>query len=238
MRFMNITNNPIFISGIQRSGATIIAKLLKTTGIFYGDVNNTMENIEINNLIKEFYVNLQLNPNGQYPLPVLEDFENVEKFDSFDYKVHHVLMQQGHKRNKQWVFKSSKIIQTIPIWYMNFPTAKYIIVRRKPVDVVESCIKTGYMTAFKDKVICDYIGVADESAGWYWWIKEQEELLIKFLQRFKIDYRVLWPERLAEGDYSQFNETLQWLGLDWNNEILKLGSKLLWKSKYNERSKK
>lgn len=227
-------HNPVFVTGVQRSGSTIIAKLLNSTGAFFtGEVTKTMENIKLNAMLYLFYVNLQADPFGQYPLPVFEDIE----VDTWDKMIINTLQYEGYDGKKLWLCKSSKIMQTLPLWYVNFPNAKYIIVRRRPSDIADSCMKTGYMTAFKNEKIRKSIGIADERECWIWWVNQQESALKEFLKNFKIDYRVIWPERMVDGNYDQFNEILKWLGLDWNNEIVELGNKLLWKSKYNERSK-
>lgn len=224
-------HNPILITGIQRSGASIIAKIIALSGgVFTGNVNSTIEHIGLNAVLKEFYVNLQVDPSGQYPLP---DFTDME-MDHWDSIVHSTIEQDGYKNNMPWIYKNAKILQTMPMWYANFPNAKFVIVRRRPADVIESCVKTGYMTAFKNEKLRNKLGFKTEKEGWLWWIQQQDEMLKTFLTNFKVDYRVIWPERMCNGDYSQIYEMLQWLELEWNSEIVCMTKKVLWKSKYKE----
>jgi hypothetical protein len=53
-----------------------------------------------------------------------------------------------------------------------------------------------------------------------------------------LNCKVIWPERMVDGDYSQIIEMLKWLGLEWNDSIIPTTKKLLWNSpQMKERSK-
>jgi hypothetical protein len=43
--------------------------------------------------------------------------------------------------------------------------------------------------------------------------------------------KIIWPERMVDGDYDQLYELCDWLGLKWNNNSLKFIDTLLWKSR-------
>ena len=48
---MNYTNSPIFVTGIERSGATLIAQIIEQAGAFPGKTTPMMENIGLKKLV-------------------------------------------------------------------------------------------------------------------------------------------------------------------------------------------
>ena len=108
-------------------------------------------------------------------------------------------------------------------WNQSFPKAKWVIVRRKTADIISSCLKTGYMKAY------------DNQEGWLEWVHIHEKLFAEMLEA-NIDYKEIWPERMAYGDFTQMQEVVEWLGLTWNTEIPKMVKPLLNNSIQKERS--
>jgi hypothetical protein len=76
-------------------------------------------------------------------------------------------------------------------------------------------MNTGFMTSFAMKKIQEAVGVKNERDGWLWWVNKH---LDKFreIQDSGVNVKVVWPERMVEGDYQQMMETIEWLGLKWN----------------------
>jgi hypothetical protein len=140
------------------------------------------------------------------------------------------LIQQGLKQNEPWMFKSSTNCQIWPVWNYAFPNAKWIIVRRRTDDIVSSCMKTAYMSAFKDKSNQKLVGVSTEEEGWLWWVHQHEKLFVEMIES-GLNCKIIWPEHMANGDYSQISEMLEWLGLKWDDSIIKIIDPLLWNSK-------
>ena len=50
-----------------------------------------------------------------------------------------------------------------------------------------------------------------------------------------LNCKMIWPERMVNGDYAQIFEMLDWLGLKWNDSIVPTIDPLLNKSKQKER---
>jgi len=50
-----------------------------------------------------------------------------------------------------------------------------------------------------------------------------------------LNCKVIWPHRMVTGDYSQLYETIDWLGLKWNDKALNFIHPLLWGNKQKER---
>lgn len=225
-------NIPILITGIERSGSSIIARIIEHCGAFSGRTTPMQENESIKGLIDNLYVKeFGIPSNAQYPLP------NVNNLPFIDLKekVKIALGLDKYDGMKPWMYKSSRIGQIYPIWEDNYPNAKYIIVRRRTGDIVNSCSKTGYMSAFKKETVQASIGVKDAQEGWLWWVHKHEELF-GLMTTSQLHCKVIWPERMAYGDFSQIKELLAWVGLSWKDSIVDLVKPLLKNSLQKERS--
>ena len=74
------------------------------------------------------------------------------------------------------------------------------------------------MSAFKNEGNLFEINAANEAEGWMWWVHEQEKCFIE-MENTIPNLKVVWPERMAEQDFSQMKEIIEWLGLNWNENI-------------------
>jgi hypothetical protein len=208
-------NMPIFVTGIERSGTSIVARILRMCGAFTGETTEMQENVNIKILVDNLYKSMGANPNGQQPMP------NVEKlYIPIEWKrdVFTQLENHGYTDGKLWMYKSSRICQIWPVWYYAFPNARWIIVRRRTGDIIQSCLKTKFMTAFNDK------------EGWRWWVHEHEKRFVEMMEA-GLNCKVIWPERMVTGDYQQIYEMLEWVGLKWNPKVVEEIDPLLVKSR-------
>ena len=131
---------------------------------------------------------------------------------------------------KPWMVKHSGLTRLWPVWNYAYPDAKWLIVRRRTGDVIQSCIKTGYMRIFKDPVIRSEFLFENEGQAWLWWVHEYEKRFVQMIEA-GLNCRIIWPERMVTGDYQQIYETIEWLGLKWNNTIPSIIDPLLNKSR-------
>lgn len=224
--------SPILITGAERSGTTIVAKILSLSGAYTGITNKMFENKNLKNLLTLYFNSIKADPRGQYPLP---DPENIYIPKSFSEDISKLLDEDLIPENELWLYKSSKICQTWQVWHKMYPDAKWIIVRRKPSDIVYSCLKTMFMNAYASVDIQKEIGVIGEKAGWFWWVKQHERLFEQMVQA-GVDYKVIWPEDLVDGNFESIKDILDWVGLPYNeDEIKKEINPLLWKSRINKR---
>lgn len=213
-------NNPILITGVERSGSTLIARILDLCGVWSGYCNNMFENQTIVGFNNEL---LDLSPIG------LPDVDTLQIPVNWGKSINGVLVAQKGL-GKPWMVKHSGLTRLWPIWNYAYPDAKWLIVRRRTGDVVQSCVKTGYMRIFKDPVIRNEFLFKTEEEGWLWWIHQYEERFRNMIES-GLNCRVIWPERMVTGDYHQMYETIEWLGLKWNNDIPKVIDPLLNKSR-------
>jgi len=211
-----IEKAPILITGCPRSGASMIANIIELCGAFGGTVtsNNHYENLRVKMLEAEYFRLLGVDPRGQYPLP---EPESITIPVTWRKQVENAVIKEGYQ-NGTWFYKSSLISLIWPIWNYAFPNAKVVIVRRRTGDVITSCLKTSYMDAFSTR------------EEWAEWVHEYEERFTAMINN-GVNCKIIWPERMVTGDYTQLNELLDWLGLPWKSTIISTIDPLLWASR-------
>ena len=213
-------NNPILITGVERSGSTLIARILDLCGVWSGYCNNMFENQTIVGFNNEL---LNLSPIG------LPDVDTLQIPVNWGKSINGVLVAQKGL-GKPWMVKHSGLTRLWPVWNYAYPDAKWLIVRRRTGDVIQSCIKTGYMRIFKDPVIRSEFFFETEEQAWLWWVHQYEKRFVQMIEA-GLNCRIIWPERMVTGDYQQIYETIEWLGLKWNNTIPSIIDPLLNKSR-------
>ena len=90
------------------------------------------------------------------------------------------------------------------------------------------------MRAFRNPDHQRAVGVNNEADGWKWWVRQHELRFVEMITE-GLNCQIVWPERMVDGDYRQLYETIEWLGLKWNSDVLSFIDPKLWKSrnKYN-----
>lgn len=227
---------PILITGCARSGTSLVAGVINICGAFGGDMsgpnrNNQkgmFENAKIRNtIVKPYFRKIGVDPLGQYPLP---NINNLLIPMDWQKRVEAVIKEQGYK-NGPWMYKGAKMCLHWTVWHYAFPDAKWIIVRRKPTQIVNSCLKTGFMKAFKNGTYRKEVGAKNEAEGWLWWVHEHHKRFIEMVDE-ELDVRWVWPERMVDRDYSKMKQTIEWLGLEWKEEeVVNFIDPKLWKAR-------
>jgi hypothetical protein len=216
--------DPILITGIPRSGTSLITAAIIACGAFGGRMakKSMFSNDKIRErVVKPYLQELGADSEGQYKFPTISAIPTNWKVE-----ISKIIRSEGYKIG-QWVYKDSRTALIWPIWEFHFPRSKWLIVRRRTGDIIESCIKTGYMTAFKDAGIQKMVSASSEQDGWRWMVHEYEKKFINLIEK-GIDYKIIWPERMVNGDFTQLKETVDWLGLQWNEQALEYIKPLLW----------
>lgn len=231
------TNNPIMITGCARSGTSMIAGIIHKCGAWKGitrgankhNPKGMFENKElVTSLVKPYLRELGFDKNGQYPLPKKDDIRIPADYKE---KVLGVIKGQGWSPDQPWMWKCVKMTLMWQVWQYAFPNTKWIIVRRKSSDIVNSCMKTGFMKAFADKEIQKAVGTNTEQEGWLWWIRQHEKNWIDMIRQGE-NVKIVWPQRMFEHDYSQIRETIEWLGLEYNSkEVLDFIEPKFWNAR-------
>jgi len=79
-------------------------------------------------------------------------------------------------------------------------------------------------------VVQKMIGVNNAHEGWLWWVREHEKKFVEMITE-GLNCKIVWPERMVNGDYHQMFETLEWVGLRWKDDLLSYIDPLLWTSR-------
>lgn len=226
---------PILITGCARSGTSMAAGAINICGAFGGKMsgpnrNNEkgmFENSEIRDLITKPYLrSINVDRLGQYPLP---DINRLKIPADWGDRIKRVIQKQGYPGG-QWMYKGAKMCLMWPVWHHAFPDAKWIIVRRKTGDIIESCLKTGFMKAFRLPENQRRVGAKNEREGWLWWVHQHEKRFVEMITE-GLNVKVVWPHRMVQGDYTQMMDLIDWLGLEWKSEVLSFIDPKLWHSR-------
>jgi len=212
---------PILITGIPRSGTTMVAATINICGAFGGEMSK--RGMYCNDRIREDLVKPYLKVVGadedaqkdfpKYIMDVINWKDEVEK----------IISEQGYSTGA-WMYKDSRMVQMWKVWDKAYPDAKWIIVRRRTGDIIESCLKTRYMKAYVSR------------DGWLKMVHEYEKQFVEMITE-GLNCKVIWPERMVDGDFKQLYETLDWLGLTWNPKALNFVESLLWGSRLKRKEK-
>ena len=214
--------DPILITGCARSGTSMTAGIINICGAWGGEMSGQnkfnkkgmFENTALRQLvIKPFLRSIGVDPLGQYPLP---DIFKLPKVSDWRDQILTPLVIQGLKDDFTWFYKCAKACLIWPIWKEAFPKAKWIIVRRRESEIVESCLKTTFMRAF------------DNYDGWKWWTDQH---LLRFGEMWHsgLNIREVWPRKIIEGDLSEIKDVINWLELSWSEDkIIDFVSPSLW----------
>lgn len=186
------------------------------------------ENAQIVNTISKSYLRgLGLDPLGQYPLP---DVNNLPIPTDWRRRVERIMRDEGYAGGP-WYYKGCKMAAVWPIWAYHFPRARWIIVRRKAEDIISSCVRTGFMRAFRSPQNQKAVGANDEREGWAWWVQFHLEKF-REMQDNGLNCKVVYPEKMVAGDYSELMDTIAWCGLEWNPKVLSWVDPKLWKARH------
>lgn len=214
---------PVLITGIPRSGASMIAGVFEICGAFFGTIDkpdrnssrSMFENKMIFKHVEQYLKSINCDPFGQYPLP---EINNLPIPTGWGNKIKEAIRLEGFEQGV-WVYKSNKTALMWPVWNYAFPNARWIIVRRRSGDIIDSCLTTGYMRAFKNPENWKSVGASSEREAWLWMIHQYEKRFVEMVSS-GLNCKVVWPERMVNGDYSQMYETLEWVGLKWSTKVL------------------
>ncbi len=220
---------PILITGAARSGTSMVAGIIHLCGAWGGQMSGPtqwnkkgmFENAAIrNDIVKPFLRKLGADPLGQNPLPDVVDCLAIasKTGKTWRQQIERIAREQGLGR-EIWFYKAAKACLTWPIWHAAFPDAQWVIVRRRESDIVRSCLRTGFMRAYKNE------------AGWQKWVYEHEKRFYE-MQAAGLDIIEIWPEwMIANEDFSEIKAAVLSLGLHWQEaRVREFVDPALWQS--------
>lgn len=220
---MEIEQSPILITGCARSGTSLIAGIINICGAFGGKMfgatkhnqKGMFENSSIVKIDKDYLRSISMDPKGQGPLP---DTNSISIPSDWKDRIHEAVVNDGYQGGP-WFYKGARSCLVWPVWNYAFPNAKWVVVRRRGLDIVDSCMSTGFMDRYTTE------------EGWMDWVHHHEEKFVEMIQA-GLNVKQVWPERLIKGNYEQLYEVIDWLGLEWKpDEVMAFIEPKLWKAK-------
>lgn len=206
-----VNTKPILITGAPRSGATFIARILSICGAQKGMTDKMYENISLRAINSANLSDLE------FPTIVKEEV-GVNDFAIFNKQVN-IALSREFSASAPFYFKDAQLTLNWRFWHKKFPNAQWVVVRRKTPYIINSCEKTQYMNLMKKTSNLEKIGATNERQGWLWNIHQYENEWQKMLEA-GLDFQEVYPDRMANHDFSKIIELLENLGLGWDNEIV------------------
>lgn len=223
---LEIKQRPILITGCARSGTSMVAGVVNICGAFGGrtgpgnryNAKGLFENQRIRAIDKQYLTSIGMDPKGQKPLP---NTLQLPIPGDWRRRIENAIIEDGYK-DGPWFYKGARNCLTWPVWHSAFPTAKWVIVRRRSADIADSCLKTSFMNAY------------NTYEGWIQWINHHERCFVEMIHA-GLQVKEVWPERMVKGDYGQMRELIEWLGLTWNDKAVKdFIEPKLWKARIKQ----
>jgi hypothetical protein len=214
----------VIITGVARSGTSLTAGVLDICGANGGEVSGAtlynkkgmFENISIREgLVKPLLRDLGVDPLAQNPLPDTKLFRDSDGKE-WREKVENILKEQGVKEDETWFYKGAKACLMWPLWDNAFPDAKWVLIRRRGKEIVNSCMRTGFMRAF------------DKPEDWQGWVNKHINRFNEMLHS-NLNLREVWPQEMIDGQFDEIKSVIEWLGLEWDEEkVREFVSPKLW----------
>jgi len=147
---------PLVITGMHRSGTTLLTKLLRERGVFFGaHLESNLEDFFF--LRRNEWLLRRAGGAWERPAPIVEFLEDsrlraeaqalfADHVHSFAFRrftgLANYLRSGGRCADgKPWGWKDPRAVFTFPVWEEVFPEARLIYVRRNGVDVAASLRK-------------------------------------------------------------------------------------------------
>lgn len=204
---------PIFVLGLPRSGTSMVAGSLQLCGAWLGETvpgggpenpKGFFESIFLREGInKRILAEAGFDPLGISPLPALNQ---LPKVNGVKQAIHDFLQHEGFGFDRRWLFKEPKLTLLWPIFLQAFPRAKWVIVRRERADIIQSCLRTPFMSKHSKDV-----------AFWDAWAQEYEDRL-ESLKKTTGNWREITPNHIIAGNTDSLMEIAIWCGLKWDQQ--------------------
>ena len=206
--------SPTLITGCARSGTSMTAGVIFLSGAKGGDMfgptrfnpRGMYENKIIREgMVKPYLRSIGADPMGQKPLPDLQrvwaDANCAETVGAWRSNIQALMRAQGVGEDEPWAYKGAKMCLFWPLWHAAFPDARWVLVRRTDTDIINSCLRTHFMRAYRDAL------------GWQRWVETHKQRFQEMRNAFPMNIHEVWPEKVIGGAVEIYYNMLEWLGL-------------------------
>lgn len=205
-------DTPIFVTGVPRSGTSLIAGVLGLAGAWLGKTvpgdhfnpKGYFEHIMIREkVVKDLLRQLRCDPLGVRKLP---GFSQLPRIANLNEICRGFLEAEGYPPEARWLYKDAKLTLLWPVFAAAFRGAHWVIVRRDQDAILRSCLRTDFMMQH-----------SAAAEPWIKWIEQYNRRLDMLLQS-ENECSEIWPERLIEGDLSSLEQLVRNLNLVWDEQ--------------------
>lgn len=210
-------HKPILISGPARSGTSLLAGIIDICGAFGGitfgptqwNQKGYFENKFIREVIMKPFITrvLKSDKRGQNPLPTKEAICGVtdDEVLRLRNRMVHNIINEGYDGLVRWYYKGAKMISFWEVLNRAFPKAQWVITSTSKEKVIDSCMETSFMMAFRKR---------EDWGKWYDYHQEKiQEMIVAGLDVSLVD-----SGKIVKRDYSEVKKVVNCLGLIWKEK--------------------
>ena len=207
-------NKPILVTGLPRSGTSMITGMLGECGAWTGstvaaskeNIKGFYEHTSLRELVnKRILSQLGCDPLGIRKLPD-DDLPSIDKLKA---TVLQLIKQDGYQGLTPWMFKEPKLLLLWSAYKESFPDATWIIVRRDKEEVVDSCLRTSFMKQH-----------STERAFWEELMTEYERRM-ELLKQSGVKYQEIWAKDIVKPESRDvLKKLVKNLKLQWNERAV------------------
>lgn len=213
--------NPVLITGMHRSGTSLVANLLRNCGLYLGHREDMIQPDELDNPAGYWEYADAVGFSDRLLVSLGASWDQVgsiksgnvlEKLDSTESKAQALeLFQPLINSEKLWGWKDPRGTLLLPFWKDLFPGLKVVVCLRNPIEVAFSLSKRDYL----------HVDFPDGLSLW----RDYGEILDANLQG--IEYIVTHYEAVMHSPQEEMRRLCEFLGLDPSpEEILQAVGKI------------
>jgi hypothetical protein len=234
---------PILITGVHRSGTSLVARCLQQLGLFIGsDLEKNHESMFFQGL--SAWVFSLVHGGWDAPMPLRYLFEEERSQDECAAKLEKALQHGSLYREygvtsgmfsfgkpaipQRWGWKDPRLMVLLPIWSKLFPNAKWIVIQRNGADVANSLLQRELQGEHR------YLQSFPLSAGYEEFIsfrcrshdraysvwQEYQELYQEYAPLIATQVHEVFYEKLCEEPHKELERLAAFAGLDSNLAVI------------------
>jgi hypothetical protein len=204
----NTAYSPILVTGLPRSGTSMVAGLLHACGAWVG---STLAGDEQNprgyfehafireKVVKSILARLGHDPLGVRSIPALDLSLRVEALSEL---VGQIIRADGYGEGP-WLYKDAKLSLIWPAFADAFPDAQWVLVQRDPEQVIQSCLRTPFMAQH-----------SSDPAFWENFVDRYTKYL-EALSETGRNVHTISSEDILNGSYGQLQHIMELCGLEF-----------------------